>query len=442
MKKYLYVIIFGYTLGISAQNTGIPEIDNLINMPEIPGMPRDMYSHQQNPNPALEIEAEIRRQQQQIINEALRRRYASEIERQKAERANAINELLEHGFPSWSLQDSVGTSFFHQAFEEISQMLAGENELNLARAVFLIENAACGNTLNYADYQNFIKHKADLCRQKIKENRWNPNNNIIKNMMLFRLLTDTLKFKNAKMEQSGIHLPIRYNYDDFNSKKYKNSHFVTRLMQSGEGQCYSMPLYYLILAEAINAEASWVFSPHHSFIKIEDEQGAWCNLELTCGAILSDVHYINSGYIKAEAIRNKLFLEPMNKSQTVAELLLNLARYYHSAYGPDDFYLQCIHTAEPYLLNNLNALILKSIYEEKLTSQLAYLLDAKTPENLKEKSPAACQHYEQMHALYQQIDQLGYEEVPDALYATWLNYMAQQKEKAGNSQPLWLNKMK
>jgi len=42
-----------------------------------------------------------------------------------------------------------------------------------------------------------------------------------------------------------------------------------------------MPLYYLILAEAMGSEAYWSFSPLHSFVKIQDGKGAWYNIELT-----------------------------------------------------------------------------------------------------------------------------------------------------------------
>ncbi|MFT4070389.1 MAG: hypothetical protein QM654_00530 [Dysgonamonadaceae bacterium] len=71
-----------------------------------------------------------------------------------------------------------------------------------------------------------------------------------------------------------------------------------------------MPLYYLLLAEEMGAEAYWSFPPRYSFVKIQDEKGDWYNLELTCKAILSDTHYMNSSYIKAEALQSKIYLEP------------------------------------------------------------------------------------------------------------------------------------
>lgn len=163
--------------------------------------------------------------------------------------------------------------------------------------------------------------------------------------------------------------------------------------------------------------AYWAFSPRHSFVKIQDEKGNWHNLELTCKAIWSDAHYMNSSYIKAEAIQNKIYLEPMDKTNVVAEMLLELARGYWEKYGYDDFYLKCIHTAEQYLKNKLNARILKSAYQTRLTMTLAYLLNAPKPEIMEQISPDAYKHFELMQAQYKEIDNMGYEETPFAVYA-------------------------
>jgi len=213
-------------------------------------------------------------------------------------------------------------------------------------------------------------------------------------------------------------------------------------MKSGIGQCHSMPLYYLILAEAMKADAYWSFSPRHSFVKIQDEKGSWYNIELTCGAILSDVHYMNNSYIKAEAIRNKLYLEPMNKTNVVAEMLIDLARNYYARFGLDDFYLQCVDTAEQYLDNKLNPLEFKAEYQTRLTLTLAHLLKAPNPEILKQRSPEAYKHYEMMNELNRQIDDLGYEDLPDNIYAKWLNYIAKQKEKSEQNKDVLLNEIR
>jgi hypothetical protein len=421
MKKLMGIVFIFCLTGLSAQNIGNIGQLPVMNAPQAPN-PFPFNRPQNNPYNPNEW-SNIQKQNAAIINDS--EHLQAEIQRQ-----SAIQSLTANGFPSQSYQDPEGTNCFYQAFEEINTMLKGDQALNLGRVVFLVENAYYGNTLDYADYQKTIKDNVQLCHQKIKEEKLNGNNNMVKNMMLFRFLSDTLKIKAQGTEKMLTHYPIRYNLDDYESKINYDSHFVTKLMQSNFGQCHSMPLYYLVLAEEMGAEAYWSFSPRHSFVKVQDEKGAWYNIELTCRAILSDAHYMNSGYIKAEAIRNRLYLEPMDKTNITAEMLVNLARYYFVKYGMDDFYLQCLNTAEQYLSNPVNALMMESVYEARLVTTLGYLLDAKSPEILKEKSPEAYQHYEKRQALYQKIDDLGYEELPEDLYAIWLQHVAKLKAES------------
>ena len=436
MKKSVFIVFIFCTINVFAQNIGNMGKLPVIETPKPPNPYQAQINCQPvnpyNPNELTEIQ---KRNNEIIMSDA--EGINSEIQRQ-----TAIKMLIENGFPSQAYQDTVGTNYFYRAFDEINAMLKGEKPLNLGRAVFLVENAFYGNKLDYSEYQSFINHKVALCKQKIKDEKLDGNNNLVKNMMLFRLISDTLKFKNTGTEKASVHLPIKYDYVDYESKEQYDSHFVTKLMRSGVGQCYSMPLYYLVLAEAIGADAYWAFSPHHSFIKIKDEKGSWYNIELTCGAILSDAHYMNSSYIKAEAIRHKLYLEPMDKRNVVAEMLTTLARNYYVRYGFDNFCLQCADTAEQYLDNKLEPFMLKSEYETRLTLTLANLLNTQNPEILKQKSPEAYRHYEKMKELYQQIDDLGYEELPDALYAKWLDYIAKQKEISEQNKTLLQNEIR
>jgi hypothetical protein len=373
----------------------------------------------------------VQRQNQQLMEESEEeeRRYI-----QRNQPQSDIQMLALRGFPPQSYQS--GTSNYYTAFDEISNMLDNKQPLNLGRAIFLVENAYYNNTLNYDDYQNTITDQIKICNEKIREEKLNKESNLVKNMMLFRLISDTLKIKPIATEKPITHYPIKYDLDDYKSEKHFDSHFVTKLMESGTGQCMSMPLYYLVLAERIGAKAYLAYSPHHSFIKIQDKEGAWFNLELTCNAVLSDAHYMNSGYIKAEAIRNRIYLEPLDKKEVVASMLLELARGYYNKFGLDDFYLNCGRTASKNMASQLNPLILQATYETRLTLTLAKLLKADRPEMMKEKYPKAYIHYERMHDLYRQIDNLGYEETPDAIYATWLEHINDLKAKENRRKSL------
>lgn len=419
----LLILFAGCCYG-QVQTVPIPQL-KLPQTPNNPNIPTNSHILHNGFNADAQraaIMEEIQAHQQQL-QAVSSNEIESEIQRQ-----TDIIMLTKYGFPSQAEYD--GTSAFYNAYEEISNMLDGQEELNLGRAVFLIENAWHNNKYDYTEYNNSIKANVDFCNQKIEEEKLDKDNNLVKNMMLFRFIADTLRVKDSTTGKDRTHYPVKYNYDDYQSKISYDSHFVTTLMQTGVGQCHSMPLYYLVLAEEMGGEAYWSFSPRHSFVKIQDEKGNWHNLELTCKAILSDTHYMNSSYIKAEALQNKIYLEPMDKTNVVAEMLLELARGYCQKYGYDDFYLKCIDTAEQYLKNDLNAKILKSAYQTRLTLTLAYLLNAPKPEIMEELSPEAYKHFELMLAQYKEIDDMGYEEIPIAVYALWLDHVAKEKEKA------------
>lgn len=430
MRIYFFVILSCCVLCLEAQNTNsIPNTQlPVIQAPQLPGAFPSYSNGTQPTNPYNLYEAtDIRKRNEALIREATEFQRRIDSRQQKE---TEIKMLAIKGFPSQSYQK--GTSCYYHAFDEICNMLKGNQPLNLARTVFLVENAYYGDSLNYAQYRKTIRDNIQFCNQKIRDEKLNKEDNMVKNMMLFRFVSDTLSITPPGSEKKVTHLPVRYDYNDYKSEKHFDSHFVTKLMRSGIGQCLSMPLYYLILAEAMGAKAYWSFSPQHSFVKIQDKTGEWYNIELTCSAILSDAHYMNSSYIKAEAIRHRIYLEPMDKKQIIAEMLVHLAQGYYRKYGMDDFYLKCADTSMLYLNNKLNALMLKASYEENLTLTLAYLMDAKKPEVMKEKSPESYKHYEKMQSLNKQIDDLGYEDLPDRIYASWLAHIAKMKEKYNN----------
>ena len=277
-------------------------------------------THSSTPSPF------IKREQSNAYdpNELVRRNQRAQQEidaavgmmREIEEHQNIAHSLAQRGFPS---QAGVpGTEYFRSAYQELSSMLSDSIPLNIERAVFLIENAYSGNQLNFDNFQKSINERVDYCKWRMKELKLDPHDGLAQNMVIFSLLTDTLNIRQPGTEKTITHYPLKYNLDDYDSQKNFTSHFVTTLLATNVGQCHSMPLLYLILAERLGAKAYLSLAPRHSFVKIQDDKGAWYNLELTCRSILSDYHYMNNSYIKSEAIRNKLYMTPLSKKETVA----------------------------------------------------------------------------------------------------------------------------
>lgn len=72
--------------------------------------------------------------------------------------------------------------------------------------------------------------------------------------------------------------------------------------------------------------------------------------------------------------------------------------------------------------------IRESYYQARLTLEIARLLQTRNPDALKAASPDAYKHYERMHELYRQLDDMGYEETPTELYEQWLSHIKDRKE--------------
>ena len=444
MNRIVFMLLTISSLSCFSQN-GMDLINNIIKVPEV-SIPTNSNNGiripiSNNYNVNTPNSSHIQQQNAYLIQQA-EREFAQRQQYQLYNKQLAVQRLLMDGFASFATVDSLGTSYFYNAFAEIDSMLKGTKELNIARSVFLVENAFYGNKLNYADYQNFIKRKADFCNRIIKESKQNPNDNLAKNMAIFRLLTEKVPFKNVGKEKIEYHLPLQYDYEDYHSKEHFDSHFITKLMVSNVGQCYSMPLYYLILAEAMNTEAYWSLSPKHSHVKIQDKKGNWYNIELTCSSILSDAHYTNSSYIKAEALRSKIYLDTLNKKQIVAHQLLHLARSYFRKYGLDDFYLKCVNSVPQYTPNNVDALKLQASYYESLIIYAAKSLNTPNLQSFGDLQPYANNILDRLNVYYKKIDDLGYEETPDIIYEKWLEYVEKQKQISDKNRTILLNEIR
>lgn len=343
-----------------------------------------------------------RLQQQQLL---------AEIERDMNPRE------VKYEFPDQNMV--AGTEFYRQAYEEISQMLKGEKPLNLKRAVFLTENAYFDNRMTYDWFSADVSGNADIIKTLIAQEGYDFNSPTAKKWGLQQFLADTLQLKDEKGKVTFTHKPYSYDFEDPWGKQDWSKQFVTKLMGSGKGQCHSMPLLYLILAEEIGVEAWLSYSPSHTYIKVDDGKGNILNYEATNGHYTTDVFVQSSGYIKAEALRNGIYMDTMSKREVIAACLADMAKGYAIKYGFDNFVLNCLEKSLEYSPNNVYALQLKSDYQ---TSLFFYVIDqlGRPPVERLPEFPKAYELFLKMHEVYGQIDGIGFEEMPQDAYERWL----------------------
>ena len=158
-------------------------------------------------------------------------------------------------------------SCYWKAFNKIKEIL--ENApLNLKQAVFEVEHAF-NNTFTFDDFNNRIEELLYIVKFLNNE----PLNNTAVNLSIIKAMSQTHTVPVPGKETTHTSFPFTYDFNDPYGDRDQNNMFVSKLLFTNKGQCHSMPLLYLILAEELGAEAYLSFSPNHSFIKFKDERG-------------------------------------------------------------------------------------------------------------------------------------------------------------------------
>ena len=333
------------------------------------------------------------------------------------------------------LSSLTGTEYFQTALTELQKMLKGETPLDLKKAVFAVENAYFENKLDYQQFENSIQQAVNICQLSMIEGKISPKDNFAKNIAIFNYISDTVQVRIAGQEKTLTHYPIKYDFNDYMGNENWSNMFVSKLMATNSGQCNSMPLFYLILAQELGAESYLTYSPNHSFIRFKSPKGNWFNSDLTCGAIITDAAILESGYVKTEAIRSGIYMDTLNTHETVASLINTLANGYTRKYGYDEFVKKCADAVKEYYPDQLNALMLESNWQTQTTM---YIAKQKGNPPAKEfvNDPKAKIEFDKMHQVYSQIDALGYEFMPEEIYLKWLKGLEEAKNKPENQKSI------
>lgn len=354
-----------------------------------------------------------------------------EVERRNMEIQRMTNEVLA-GSIQYELPSCVGlqgTEHFYRTAGKLLDMLEGKTPMNLKDAVFMVENAYFEGQLDRKVYEDRISEMVSIARSKAIQDGYNWNDPMVKNMMLYRVMADTLNVKLPGLERPSVSFPMQYDFEDYRGEKDHSKLFVTKLLRTHTGQCHSMPLLYLILCEAAGTEANLAFAPQHSYIKFKDRRNNWHNLELTNGRIVSDAFVTGSGYINAAAVKNHIYMEPQTRKQVIAHCLSDLASEYTDKYGYDRFVIQCADSSLAYAPGNTSALAIKSNYHSARFEYTAGQVGWPPQDILKEQYPRIYELMEERNSFYRKMDEIGFVRIPEEIYERWLNSINGEKEK-------------
>lgn len=388
-----------------------------------------MNTNNKNVTPTVNPIYNLNQQQKQQSEQIMR-----EVEQHQRQQQELINEAYRDMYPEGninynlpSLSNVKGTEYYRQVYDKM--LLLNVEDYSIKDINFDIENAYFENKLDKEEFDRTIKQIAEFILAKMKEKNFDVDNNTAKNFMLFEFFTQPMQVKGFKEK----HFPIKYDFDDYWGKNDWSKMFVTKLLRTNSGQCHSMPILYLTLAEAIGAEAYLSLSPNHSYIKFQDEKGKWYNLELTNGMFTVSSFILNNGFIRAEALQNKIYMQNLSKQQMLSQFYTDLASGYLHKFGYDEFVEKVISKALELYPTSINANMVKANYD---TIRFQYVMNQLkiNPENKQQLQkirnyPNAVVLLNEVNNQYKLIDNLGYQQMSAEAYEKWLGSLKETKNK-------------
>ncbi|MFZ4931237.1 hypothetical protein [Chryseobacterium sp. Mn2064] len=261
----------------------------------------------------------------------------------------------------------------------------------------------------------------------MKERKQDTESNVSKNLMLFEYFSKDMTLGGK------VHKAFEYDFKDYMGEKDYSKMFVSKLLKTGSGQCHSMPLYYLMLAEEMNTEAYLSLAPNHSYIRFVDDEGTMRNIELTNGMFPTDNSFLESGYIKSEALQNKMYMENLSKKELLGMAYFDLARGYVHKFGYDEFVNKVIDKALELYPNGIAPNMEKAnVDRARLISVLQRLgINPDDKRDLERAGyfPKAVEQFKELNEQFNTIENLGYAEMPASAYESWLGSLKTEKNK-------------
>ena len=370
--------------------------------------------------------SKVDQQNMRMVQEDFKKVAQEQQPKAQQQEQNRLKVIEDSFYNLPSLSGEAGTQAYYDAYNQLTSL--NTDNYSLSEANFIVENAFYDNKHNYNQFKSGIQKTARQLLQKMRERKQDTESNTDKNLMIFEYFSKDMKL-------GGVpHKAFKYDFEDYMGQKDHSKMFVSKLLKTGSGQCHSMPLLYLMLAEEINTEAYLAYAPNHTYIKFMDEEGEWQNAELTNGIFTANSLILESGYIKSEALQNDIYMKSLSKKELLAQIYADLANGYAHKYGMDEFVGKTLDKALEYSPKNIYANQLKSMYQQARLTYVAGLLgvaDLENPEDLKKIRfyPRAVALLQETKAQFDNIDNLGFVMMPEGAYQQWLGNMKEESNK-------------
>lgn len=125
--------------------------------------------------------------------------------------------------------------------------------------------------------------------------------------------------------------PFSYDQADPYGRNIRNKLLATYL-NTRRGNCVSMPILFLILANALGVNVALAAAPLHVFVRYTDAGGRAVNLEATSGAHPArDVWYRENLPMSDAAVANGIYMRTLSRRESVALMATTVAEFLYGA---------------------------------------------------------------------------------------------------------------
>jgi hypothetical protein len=342
------------------------------------------------------------------------------------ERESWLNELNTR-----ALEKEERIRPYREAFARLSKMSL--DHFSLSQAVYEVENAYVDDQLSNEGFNHILQLRVDQVRQILKNQQLPTKSDLAINYAIQQLFEHANTFYDPKKQLTYTVPPFKYDFDDYMGAKDYTKLFASKVLATGSGQCHSLPLVYLMIAEQLGAKAWLSLAPEHSFIQFMDNHGRLLDYETTNGNIVSGSWMAGSGYINAKALRNKTYLDTLSRRQLYARCLADLLLGYLQKFEFDDLAREISNSILRIDSSNITALLIDANIKRAIAWQAIKAAGTPKPADLP-KYPHAFQCYQAMKEAIIRVDDLGYQDMPPDAYQAWLKSIEAEKQRLANQQ--------
>lgn len=314
---------------------------------------------------------------------------------------------------------------FYSAFDELKNMLEGNDSLNYEKAVFITENAYYDNSIKFENFKLLLDFHTYMIRalseRARKDHREKYKTLRLYEQKMFKLNTDNwaifeyMTDTTIVFHDKFVYCKMPYNYtrqDPYGSGKWENTQMVN-LLGNEEGNCYALAVLFKIFSDRLKSDARLMVTPHHIYIQNRNAKGDFKNVELATKTFPGDGSIQVLTYTTKTSIMNGMAQRPLNDKEAVALNLIYLAKGFEHKFkdNTNDFLIKCADLVFKHDTLSMNALLLKAevtenrlfktMQENKITTVAQARANAKTQKLL-------AIYEKQLSNLYK----CGYREIP------------------------------